>query len=174
MWFLPSNCSADVLAPPTEALKDMQDSITQTLEELAKLGIRMLAPETSESGIALELRNSSQTANLGTLNMKVSNTMRSIIAFMINWRYEDLEVSPEEIDFAMSKDFSPQAQGEAGMRLVTEWYSMGLIPRSLFIQIAKENDYLPGDYNDIDGLQEIDQDPVSQLARGMMDVQAQE
>jgi len=168
MMFLPSGVTADVLTPPTAALSDMKDSIEQTLEELAKLGIRMLAPETTESGIALELRNSSQTATLGTLNMKISNTMRSVIAFMINWRY-DLELTAEDIDFAMSKDFSPQAQGEDGMRLVTEWYQMGLIPRSVFINIAKENDFIPGDYNDEKGVSEIRADPVAQMARSMND-----
>jgi len=168
MIFLPSGVTADVLTPPTAALSDMKDSIEQTLEELAKLGIRMLAPETTESGIALELRNSSQTATLGTLNMKISNTMRSVIAFMINWRY-DLELTAEDIDFAMSKDFSPQAQGEVGMRLVTEWYQMGLIPRSVFINIAKENDFIPGDYNDEEGVSEIRADPVAQMARSMND-----
>lgn len=162
--FLESGSTIDTLAPPTDALSDMREAIEQTMEELARLGIRMLAPDTAESGVALELRNSAQTASLGTLNMKVSKTLRSIMAFMINWRL-NTEIKHSDINFTMSSDFSPQAQGELAMRLVTEWYQSGLIPRSIFVDIAKQNDFLPGDYDDEEGQTELESDPISQVAR---------
>lgn len=162
--FLELGATIDTLAPPTDALSDMKDAIEQTMEELARLGIRMLAPETSESGVALELRNSSQTASLGTLNMKVSKTLRTVIAFMINWRF-NTEITANDVNFTMSSDFSPQAQGEMAMRLVTEWYQAGLIPRSVFIEHAKQNDFLPGDYDDEEGQEDLEKDPISQVAR---------
>jgi len=57
--------TADVLKTPTEALQDMDRAIAAALEEMAKLGIRMLTPETAQSGVALELRNAAQTSQLG-------------------------------------------------------------------------------------------------------------
>jgi hypothetical protein len=44
------------------------------------------------------------------------------------------------------------------MRLITEWYQGGLIPRSTFIEIAKNNDALPTDYDDVAGEDEISND----------------
>jgi len=44
------------------------------------------------------------------------------------------------------------------MRLITEWYQGGLIPRTAFIELAKNNDALPTDYDDITGQDEITQD----------------
>ena len=44
------------------------------------------------------------------------------------------------------------------MRLITEWYSGGLIPRTAFIELAKSNDALPTDYDDIGGQDEISRD----------------
>src|SRR5690606_35379887 len=65
---------AKILDTPTEALEDMDRAISAVIEEMARMGIRMLSPETGEqSGVALEIRNAAQTAQLGTLNVKVSN-----------------------------------------------------------------------------------------------------
>ena len=44
------------------------------------------------------------------------------------------------------------------MRLITEWYQNGLIPRSTFLEVAKNNDAIPTDYDDIKGNDEISQD----------------
>ncbi|QGH74735.1 putative portal protein [Bacteriophage DSS3_PM1] len=174
IWFLEANTTVDTLAPPTESLTDMQNAISATMDELARMGIRMLAPDTAESGVALELRNAGQTASLGTLNQKISTTMRQVFAFMINWRY-DMELTSEDIKFTMSSDFSPQAQGEAGMRLVGEWYQMGLIPRSVFLDMAKKNDYIPSEYDDNEGQEEMEKDPVQMAnAQAEQDVTIQE
>jgi hypothetical protein len=149
------------LDTPTGALKDMEKSIEATIEEMARMGIRMLSPEGSsgESGVSLEIRNAAQTAQLGMLNTRISETMRQIIAVMLKWKY-NIEVLPTDIKFTLSADFNPTPVGADWMRLVTEWYQQGIIPRSTFISIAKFNDVLPAEYNDEEGVAEIQSDPL--------------
>lgn len=149
--------TASVLQTPTSALVDMDRAIANSIEEMAKLGIRMLTPETAQSGVALELRNAAQTAQLGTLNTKVSSTLCDIIAFMLNWRY-GTDYKAGDINFSMSADFNPAPLGDAWLRLVTEWYESGLLPRTIWLQILKQNDIVPPEYNDEEGQQEITQD----------------
>lgn len=149
--------TASVLETPTTALADMDRAIASAFEEMAKLGVRMLSPEVSQSGVALDIRNASQTAQLGTLNMKVSVQMCDIIAFMINWRY-GTELTAADIDFSMSCDFNPAPLGADWLRLITEWYQAGLIPRSIWLQILKQNDILDPEYDDKEGQVEISQD----------------
>ena len=153
--------SITVLETPTAALGDMDRAIQATVEEMAKMGIRMLSPEQAASGVALEIRNASQTAQLGTLNAKVSGTLREVIAFMLNWKY-NTDFSSSELEFQMSSDFAPMVGGEGAMRLVSEWYQGGIISRSTFLNIAKYNDFLPADYSDEEALQEIQTDPLTQ------------
>jgi hypothetical protein len=148
-----------VLETPTEALEDMDRAIASNIEEMAKMGIRMLTPESEQSGIALEIRNAAQTAQLGTLNMKVSTIMSDVIAFMIAWKY-DIEILASEVKFTLSTDFNPAPLGDAWLRLATEWYEKGLIPRSVWLQIMKQNDILAPDYNDEDGQAEINSDEL--------------
>ena len=148
---------AKVLETPTAALADMDRAIAATIEEMAKLGIRMLTPESAQSGVALEIRNAAQTAQLGTLNMKVSNIIRQIIVFMINWRY-DLNLLDSDVEFSLSSDFTPVSAGPDWLRLATEWYQQGLIPRSAWLVLLKQNDVLPPDYNDDEGRKEITSD----------------
>jgi hypothetical protein len=147
---LPENAKADVLKTPTEALVDMDRAIAATIVEMAKLGIRMLTEETAQSGVALDIRNAAQTAQLGTLNTKISNQMASIIAFMLNWRY-DLELKNSDIQFELSADFNPTPLGADWLRLATEWYQQGMLPRSLWVQLLKQNDMISPDYNDDEG-----------------------
>ena len=153
--------SISVLETPTAALSDMERAIESTVSEMAKMGIRMLSPEQAASGVALEIRNASQTAQLGTLNAKVSSTLKEVIAFMINWKY-NAEYSAMDIEFEMSSDFAPMVGGEGAMRLVSEWYQSGIISRSTFINIAKYNDFLPADYMDTEAIEEIQTDPLVQ------------
>jgi hypothetical protein len=145
---------AGILETPVDALDYMEKSIAAAIEEIARLGVRMLTPETAQSGVALELRNAAQTAQLGSLNNKVSNTLRQIIAFMINWRY-DLELKASDVDFTLSSDFSPMPVGADWLRLATEWYENGQIPRSLWLLILQKNDMVPPDYEDEEGIEEI-------------------
>jgi hypothetical protein len=151
--------SITVLETPTGALADMDRAIEATVNEMAKMGIRMLSPEVAASGVALEIRNASQTAQLGTLNAKLSGTMRGIIAFMLDWRYGTTTTS-DDVKFQLSSDFSPMVGGEGAMRLVSEWYQSGLIPRDTFINIAKYNDFLPTDYDDVVAQEQIQTDPL--------------
>jgi hypothetical protein len=148
-----------VLATPSEPLADMEKSIASAIEEMARLGIRMLSPEVEQSGVALQLRNASQTAKLGTLNMRISTVFQDILAFMLNWRY-GLELRAEDINFSLSDDFSPVPLGEGWLRLVTEWYEGGLIPRSVWLNLLKQNDIIPPEYDDDFGKQEISEDEM--------------
>jgi len=152
--------SITVLETPTSALSDMEKAIEQTVNEMAKMGIRMLSPEQAASGVALEIRNSSQTAQLGTLNAKISGTMQEIIAFMLTWKY-GYQISGNDIHFQLSSDFAATVGGTENMRLVSEWYESGLISRETWINIAKYNDFLPADYDDAAAIEQIQTDPLS-------------
>jgi hypothetical protein len=149
--------TATVLKTPTEALADMDKAIAGAIEEMAKLGIRMLTPEVQQSGIALEIRNAAQTAQLGTLNSKIGSIMQQVICCMINWRL-GTDLNPSDIEFSLSEDFNPVPFGQDWIRLATEWYQEGLIPRSAWIMMLKMNDLLPPDYNDKEAKQEINAD----------------
>jgi len=151
--------SITVLETPTGALADMDRAIQSTVEEMAKMGIRMLSPEQAASGVALEIRNASQTAQLGTMNAKISGTMQEILAFMINWKY-DTELTGNDVEFQLSSDFAATVGGEGAMRLVSEWYQGGIISRETFVNIAKYNDFLPADYNDEEAIAAIQVDPL--------------
>jgi len=150
---------AFVLDTPTSALSDMDRAISAGYEEMAKLGIRMLSPEVSQSGVALELRNASQTALLGTLNLKVSNQLADIMAFMLSWRYRR-DYTSKDVKVTLSSDFSATPIGEGWARLATDWYQSGLIPRSIWLNILKENDLVEADYDDESGQQEIAEDEL--------------
>jgi uncharacterized short protein YbdD (DUF466 family) len=148
-----------VLETPTAALSDMDRAIVGAIEEMAKLGIRMLSPESAQSGVALEIRNAAQTAQLGTLSTKISMVMQKVITFMINWRY-GTEFHFTDFDFQLSTDFNPIPLGADWLRLATEWYQGGLIPRSIWLQILKQNDMIMADYNDNEGQMEINSDDL--------------
>lgn len=149
--------TASVLKTPTEALQDMDRAVASGIEEMARLGIRMLSPETAQSGIALEIRNASQTARLGALNTKVSDTLKQVMALMLSWRY-DMDIPPGKIQVSLSDDFNPIPIGADWLRLATEWYEAGHIPRWIWINLLKQNELIPPEYNDEQGRQDITQD----------------
>jgi hypothetical protein len=151
--------TATVLETPTAALADMDRAIESGIEEMAKLGIRMLSPESAQSGVALEIRNAAQTAQLGTLNNKISATMSQVIAFMLNWRY-DTAYTPSDVSFSLSADFNPIPLGADWLRLATEWYEKGLIPRTIWLSMLKQNDMIPPEYDDQKGQEEINSDQL--------------
>lgn len=151
--------TATVLETPTAALADMDRTIAAALDEMSRLGIRMLSVETAQSGVALEIRNAGQTAQLGTLNTKIGTQMASIIAFMLNWRY-GLELTATDIGFELSADFNPVPLGADFMRLCTEFYEKGLIPRDIWLGMLKQNDMLPPDYDDDEGQKSIQSDEL--------------
>ena len=158
-WNLPKGTEIGILQTPTDALDNMEKTIAAGIEEMAKLGIRMLTPETDQSGVALEIRNAAQTAQLGSLNERISNTVSKIISFMIKWRY-DIDLPVDKITFSLSEDFNPIPLGADWLRLVTEWYQEGLIPRSIWLQIVKSNDIVDPDYDDEEGQIEINADTL--------------
>jgi len=159
------------LETPTQALSDMETAIKSTIEEMARMGIRLLNPEgnSGTSGISLEIRNSAQTGQLANLNAQVSAMMQKVIAFMMNWRY-GTNYSSADIDFSLSGDFNPAPLGEGYLRLVSEWYQAGLISRSVFLEIAKQNDIIPSNYDDKEGMQEIMEDDLIVPVREQFDV----
>lgn len=168
--FLGDTGSVGVLETPTAALSDLDRAIEANINEMARLGIRILSPEGSgQSGVALEIRNSAQTAQLATLNMRVSETMKSIIATMLNWRY-GTELTPSQIGFRLSSDFNPAPIGADWVRIVTEWYQGGLISQDAFIETAKINDLLPQDYNIEDAQRSIEADPLVVSTRERFDM----
>jgi hypothetical protein len=148
---------AKVLETPTAALQDMDRAIAASIEEMSKLGIKMLSPETAQSGVALEIRNAAQTAQLGTLSNKISNVMKQIITCMINWRY-NLQLTSADIEFTLTSDFNPVPLGSDWLRLATEWYQGGLLPRSVWVQLLKQNDMVEPEYDDEAAKQEITAD----------------
>ena len=76
------------------------------------------------------------------------------------WKYgKDMDVTG--LDFSMSSDFNPTPLGADWFRLVTEWYESRIIPRSVFIKVAKHHDILPADYDDAAGVEEIGQDNLT-------------
>ena len=151
--------SISALETPTNALKDMEQAINNTVDEMSKMGTRLLSPEGNSSGVALEIRNAAQTGLLGNLNARISITMAEIIAFMLNWKY-DTNYVPSDIKFMLSGDFNPAPLGADWMRLITEWYQAGLIPRSTFLEIAKQNDIIPNDYDDQEATSMIEEDEL--------------
>jgi len=156
----------DAFRTPTDALTDLESAISSSIQDLNMMGMRLLSPEGDPSGIAIEIRNSSITAQLGLLNNKLSSTMAEVLKLMLRWRYgKDLDV--EGLDFKLSADFNPTPLGSEWARLVTEWYQNRLIPRSVWLSVAKQHDIIPSDYDDAAGLEEIGQDPLVQDATSL-------
>jgi len=150
-----------VMETPTDALKDMETAIANAMIEMAKLGIRMLSPETAQSGIALEIRNAAQTAQLGTLNTKISLVMRQVLGVMLYWKY-GITINLDDIKFDLSEDFNPVPLGSEWIRLATEWYENKLLPRSVWLALLKANDLVPPEYDDDDALKEITEDSFNE------------
>jgi hypothetical protein len=160
--FIGQNDNINTLSTPTESLKDMETAIRAGYEELTRIGVKMLSLEPNNadsSGIALQIRNASQNAQIATLNAKVSEAMKKVIVIMLNWKY-NTDVTESEVRFNLSSDFNRLSTNTETTRLISEWYTGGLIPRSVFIEIMKNNDILPSDYNDGDSMNEIQSDPL--------------
>ena len=177
--FLERDDDIDILQTPSDALTSYESAIAATIDEMARMGMRMLAPDAAQadSGVALEIRNAGQTAQLSALARMVSQSLRRIITTMINWRY-DLEILEDDIEVTLSTDLTPVPLGEEYMRLVSEWYTGGLLPRSTFLEILKMNDILPADFNDEEAMEEMANDelvmsPAEQNAQEMEMQQAQ-
>ena len=156
--------TATVLPTPNDALADMDRAIASSMAEMAKMGLRMLTPEVAQSGVALDIRNAAQSAQLGSMNTCISNQMTDIIAHMLNRRY-GTKYTSQDVKFEMSSDFNPTPVGEVWLRLVTEWYETGKIPRSIWLQIAKQNDIIPPDYDDLLGQEEVNNSDLQTIVK---------
>jgi hypothetical protein len=151
---------AFVLKTPTDALKDLDRAIQDGIEEMARLGVRMMAPEAgNQSGVALQIRSANQNVSLASLSVKISDTMSDMIAFMVNW-YEGTAYTGKDIKFKLNDDFSVLPLGMDYLKLATEWYERGLIPRSIWLNIIEENEMIPPTYNDEEGQEEINSDEI--------------
>jgi hypothetical protein len=158
------NAGDDVkaLETPSRALRDMEMVIQNTVNEMARLGIRMMAAEKGsgrDSGVSLEIRNAGQSALLASISNKVSQQMRKVVTWMINWKY-GTKYNIEDVNFNLTPDLNPAPIGADWLRLVTEWYQTGIIPRSTFLDIAKANDIIDSDYDDLKGQEEINKDDL--------------
>lgn len=152
----------ETLSTPTNALADMDRAITDGYNEMTRIGVKMLSLEPNNadsSGIALQIRNASQNAQIATLNAKVSESIKSIICTMIKWKY-NVDITETNIRFNLSSDFNRISSNSETTRIISEWYQSGIIPRSLFIEIMKNNDILPSDYSDEKSMNEIESDPL--------------
>ena len=161
------NADLGIMQTPTEALQSYEAAIKQTIDELTRMGIRMLAEENAESGVAVELHNAGPVAQLAALSRLVSQTLSKVLSFMVQWRYRLAETP--EISAFLSTDFSAVPVGEDYMRLATEMYMDGAVPRSLWLSVLKANDMLPADYDDEDAPKEIADDPVLKMIRDQLE-----
>jgi hypothetical protein len=158
-WFkIGREDDAGVLEAPTGALQDYDRAIAATMDELAKLGIRIMTPEVSQSGVALEIRNAAQTSQVGFLAELLSIVFSKVIVFMLNWRY-DLKLRDADVTVKVNNNFLRQAVSIQWAELVTQWYENNLIPRSLWLSIVKSSELLPADYDDGHGQKEIADSP---------------
>lgn len=152
------NASIDVLSTPVDALSSLEAAIEAGKEDLAQLGTRMLSPDYAQSGVAMQIRNAPQTAQLGTLNTKISDAMKHIINMMLFWKF-GIETYPTDVEFTLSGDFDTGSINPETARLVTEWYQSKLIPRSVWLETVRKLEMIPSDYDDVAGLEEIAKDP---------------
>ena len=60
--------------------------------------------------------------------------------------------------------------GAGYLRLITEWYQAGLIPRATFLEIAKQNDIIPNNYDDKEATSSIEEDDLIVPVREQFDV----
>ena len=92
---------------------------------------------------------------------------------MLNWRY-GTEYTEQDIEFVLSEDFTPTPHGADWLRIITEWYENGLIPRSVFIEIAKRNDIVPPEYDDDEGQKEINDDELIATPADQFDLEMEQ
>ncbi|MGI9549121.1 MAG: DUF4055 domain-containing protein [Bdellovibrionales bacterium] len=160
--FIGGQDSIDTLSTPTDALKDMEAAITSGYDEMTRIGVKMLSLEPNNSdvsGTALQIRNAAQNAQIATLNAKISEQMRKVIHWMLYWKY-GVFLNDSDLVFNLSSDFNKLQTSTETIRLISEWYQSGIIPRSLFVEIMKNNDILPNQYNDDKAVNEIEEDDL--------------
>ena len=161
IWFLNSDDDADVLAPPHEALAEFYKSIEASYEEMSNLGMRLMSPEVRShvSGVAINLQQGASVSILASLNTRISETMRNIIASMVNWRY-GTDYAIGDFSFSLSSDFTAGPIGIEGVRLIGEWYLRGMVDADAWIYAAKKNDLLPSDWDVVAARENLKTDEI--------------
>lgn len=154
-WILvPQDDKVSVLDTPVQAITSLETAIKGSVEIMAKMGIRMLAPENSQSGVALDIRSAGQVARLSSMNTQIGGTLSDVIAFMLSCNL-NTRILPSTVQVKLSADFDPTPLGAEWLRLVTEWYEKQLLPRSTWLETLKTNDIITADYDDTAGQAEI-------------------
>ena len=159
------------LATPTHSLTDMETAIKGAYDELTRIGVKMLSLEPANadsSGVALQIRNAAQNAQIATLNAKVSDSIKKIILIMLRWK-TGLVIPAGEVRYNLSSDFNKLTTSTETIRLISEWYQSGIIPRPLFVEIMKNNDVLPSDYEDASAVNEINADELVMSPRAQIE-----
>ena len=149
VWFLPDGARADMLTAPTEALQAFEASILNTIEDMAKMGMRIISQEirSHQSGVALDVRNAPQTAQLGTFSIKISSQISKIIRTMVRWRY-DIDFPDEDLQFVLSSDYQTGPQGLEWLRLIYEMWLANAIPEDVFKELLRRNELSEGDLSE--------------------------
>ena len=169
--FVGKEDSITTLATPTHSLSDMETAIKGAYDELTRIGVKMLSLEPNNadsSGVALQIRNAAQNSQIATLNAKVSESMKKIIIFMLTWKY-NVDIKSNEVRFNLSSDFNKLSTSSETIKLISEWYQSGIIPRTLFVEIMKNNDILPSDYEDGEAVQQINSDELVMSPRAQIE-----
>ena len=149
LWFLPEGGRAEILSAPTEALSHQETAIQNTIEDMAKMGMRIISQEirSHQSGVALDIRNAPQTAQLSTFSVKISSQISKIIRTMVRWRY-DIDYPDDALQFNLCSEFQTGPQGLEWARLMFEMYMANAIPQEVFTEFLRKNDLVAGDFRD--------------------------
>ena len=144
--FLPEGAKAEILSTPTDALKDLEAAISTEKDNMAKLGARALSPEASsrESGVSLDIRNSTSSASLSAFSRRMASTLRKVVTLMVNWR-NGTDIDESDVVFTLSTNFTRPSAGEAAVLFAFELWKAKLITKEYLLRVAKDNDFLPAD-----------------------------
>ena len=147
------------LQTPTDSVGDLETTIQSGLDEMAKLGVRMLSTEKVQSGVALQIRNAAQNAKISQMSVSISSVMKQVIANMLEWQYST-PVQASDVGFTIQDDFTPLGGDSQTLTLIGNWYEAGLIPRSVFLFNLQTSKLLPSDYDDEKGQEDIMEDDM--------------
>ena len=141
MLFLPEGARAEILSSPIEALDSYLNRIQQTVEDMAKLGARIINAElqTHQSGTAVNSARAPQVSQLSSLSGSVSSQLRKVIVLMIRWSYPG---ETPVVDFKLSPDYEDDVLGVEWARLFGEWYDKGIFPEGYFTRFLRNEGVL--------------------------------
>lgn len=139
-WLVGVDDRVSIVDAPADSLGAFETRVQSGKMDLVRMGMRDMAPEVSEqSGAALRIRNANQSSNIGSINARVSSTMRVVISHMLNWKFElrgDDVLIPSDIDFGMIDDAFDALTPEL-LRLYSEWVTADLLSIEEFSSIVQ-------------------------------------